>query len=197
MRHGETIWNQKRLLQGSTDINLNESGRELATRTAIQLSDVNFDIIFCSPLKRALETASIMKGDRNISIFTDNRIKELGFGFYEGLNVDDLLNDTACPFHHFFDNPDLYLAPSDGETLEQLISRGKSFMKDIIEPMENTYSRILIVAHGAMNKAILAYVKNLEVKDFWSGGLQANCGISIIQLNNNAYNVTCESTTFY
>jgi probable phosphoglycerate mutase len=42
----------------------------------------------------------------------------------------------------------------------------------------------LIVAHGAMNKAILTYVKKLEKKDFWSGTFQKNCAVTVIEIKD-------------
>ena len=53
IRHGETDWNTKRLLQGATDIPLNQNGIEVAQLTAEGLREVAFDLIFTSPLKRA------------------------------------------------------------------------------------------------------------------------------------------------
>lgn len=55
IRHGETIWNEKGLWQGITDVPLNEKGREQAKKLANSLERV--DAIYSSPLKRSLETA--------------------------------------------------------------------------------------------------------------------------------------------
>ena len=62
IRHGETDWNSVRKLQGQTDIRLNDYGIELAKLTAEGLKDVDFDLIYSSPLIRAVETAEIIKG---------------------------------------------------------------------------------------------------------------------------------------
>ena len=61
IRHGETEWNKECRLQGQTDIELNEYGRELAAITSEALKDIPFEIIFHSPLNRAEETARILK----------------------------------------------------------------------------------------------------------------------------------------
>ena len=50
VRHGETVWNEKRLLQGSEDIELNSKGRELAGITGRNLENIHFDKIYSSPL---------------------------------------------------------------------------------------------------------------------------------------------------
>ena len=89
IRHGETAWNKKFLLQGQTDIPLNENGRELAQVTARALQMVPFDLCITSPLLRAKETAQIILGSRKIPFLEDARIQEIGFGTYEGRRVRD------------------------------------------------------------------------------------------------------------
>ena len=46
VRHGETVWNKKKLLQGRTDIELSDKGRELARITGENLRDTHFDMVF-------------------------------------------------------------------------------------------------------------------------------------------------------
>lgn len=60
IRHGETDWNKEFKIQGSSDIELNEYGRELAFITREGLRHIPFDIAYTSPLKRAKETAEII-----------------------------------------------------------------------------------------------------------------------------------------
>ena len=57
VRHGETLWNREKRLQGREDIELSENGRKVARLTGEALMDTRIDKIFSSPLKRAYETA--------------------------------------------------------------------------------------------------------------------------------------------
>ena len=197
IRHGQTIWNASNLLQGSADIELNERGRALAGETGQNLEGIAFDKIYSSPLIRAYETACLIRGHRNIPIIRDERLKELNFGVNEGKNFKELLADTSDPFHYFFERPELYRAPEHGETFEHICERGAEFMKEIIEPQKSELERIMIVAHGAMNKAIMCHVKQHGIDQYWSGGLQRNCGVMIVKLDENGYQVLDESKTFY
>ena len=52
-----------------------------------KLKDIPFDLIYSSPLKRAFTTASLIKGERNIKIITDERLTELCFGEQEGIDI--------------------------------------------------------------------------------------------------------------
>ncbi|MDE6025866.1 MAG: histidine phosphatase family protein [Lachnospiraceae bacterium] len=197
VRHGQTLWNQGKRLQGSTDIELNDNGRDLAIKTGLALMDTTINVIYSSPLRRAYETASLIRGDRDIEIITDDRIKELSFGHFEGENFSELLKDDSLTFKYFFKKPHLYKPASDGETLEHLIERAGQFMMEVIEPLEKQYERVMIVAHGALNKAIMSYIKKHSIEYFWSGGLQENCNVIIVDYTNGVYNIIDETKLFY
>lgn len=197
VRHGETLWNKAKKLQGSVDIELNDYGRSLAIQTGEALSDTRIDVIYSSPLKRAYETACLIRGSRDIEIITDDRIKELSFGHFEGQCFSELLADDSLTFKYFFKKPELYEAADDAETLEHLILRATSFMQEVIEPLEKKCERVMIVAHGALNKAIMCYIKKHHTDMFWSGGLQQNCNVIIADYSDGKYTVIDETKLFY
>ena len=197
VRHGQTMWNKEKRLQGSVDIELNENGRELAIITGKNLSDTSIDIIYSSPLKRAYETATLIRGERNIDIITDDRLRELNFGSMEGECYEKLYEEKTHGFKYFFTEPQLYYPPEDGETLEHLIERASNFMTNIIEPLEDKYERVMVVAHGAMNKALMTHVKKHSLEHFWSGGLQKNCNVIILDYSHSKYQIIDETRTFY
>lgn len=197
VRHGETIWNEKKLLQGRTDIELNENGRKLAHITGESLMDTHFDKIYSSPLKRAYETATLIANGRDIPIIKNDLIRELSFGDWEGQNMSELLKDDTQKFKHFFKEPHLYRATTNGETLEELCDRAAIFMKTVVEPEARECSRIMIVAHGAINKAIMMHIKKHDLKYFWSGGLQKNCNVIIVDYTGSKYTIIDETKIFY
>lgn len=197
IRHGQTMWNKERKLQGSTDIMLNEEGIRLARLTGEGLKNVYFDKIYSSPLTRAYDTACYIRGDRNIPIVKDERIRELCFGNLEGKNLDEMAADKNSHFQHFFDEPHLYVPDENGETLESMIERGAAFLKEEIEAHEKEYQRVMIVAHGAMNRALLSHIKKNDIKDFWEGAVQRNCSVIIIKLENGRYEILEEGKVFY
>ena len=110
VRHGKTMWNEQGRLQGHVDIPLNEEGREAAIRLQSRLSDICFDAIYSSPLKRAHETAELICGSRKIPIITDDRLLEISFGDMEGIHCDDWF-DEKSPYRFFFTDPSRYQTP--------------------------------------------------------------------------------------
>lgn len=70
-RHGQTEWNLLKKVQGKADIELNEKGIQQAEETRDFLKNEKIDLILCSPLKRALQTAEIINQGRNIRMIID------------------------------------------------------------------------------------------------------------------------------
>ena len=95
-----------------TDIPLNQDGRNLARQAHDKYLDVHFDVCYCSPLVRAKETAEILLQDRNIPILYDERLKEMCFGIYEG--IENSFSIPDCPVNVLFHHPDEYLLPVEG-----------------------------------------------------------------------------------
>lgn len=193
IRHGETDWNKEKRLQGRSDIKLNEYGRELARITSEALKDVHFDCIYSSPLKRAYETATILKRDRNVEIVTDDRLLEISFGAMEGVPMKDRPKD----FQKFFTDPANYLAPEGGESYEELVARTGNFIEEIVVPNSCKWDRMLIVAHGALNKALMLNLNHDEIKNFWEGIFQRNCCVNIFEINGKDFKMLENGLIFY
>ena len=172
MRHGKTDWNVRHKLQGRTDIPLNLEGKELAEHAAKECSNIHFDVCYCSPLCRAKETAEIVLKGRNIPIIIDERLKEMGFGVFEGR--ENNFDEPGNPISVLFKNPESYCAVENGESLEALFARTGEFIHEVIEPAVQQGKDILIMGHGAMNSSIICQIKNIPVEQFWSAGIE-NC----------------------
>lgn len=172
MRHGKTDWNLKHKLQGKTDIPLNDMGIGMAKEACEKYKDVHFDVCYCSPLVRARETANLVLEGREVPIIIDERLAEMGFGIYEG--IENVFDKPECPVRELFFNPADYKAVGGAESLEELIARTKSFLDDIALPLVNEGKDVLIVGHGAMNSAIIGIIRHTPAQKFWAEGIE-NC----------------------
>lgn len=211
VRHGKTVWNQAGLIQGSSDVELLPEGIEMARQTGEGLKHVSFDAIYSSPLSRALDTAEMIKGERNIEILTDGRLTEMDFGVCEGkkympkTEADRLkkqANDksdsekSGLLLEGFWDSPDTYKPPEKGESFHQVCKRAADFIKHI-ESVYEEEQRILIVAHAAMNQAIFTQLEGLDVKDFWKYGKQLNCAVTIAERNSGKWSIRERNKIYY
>ena len=198
IRHGETEWNVKRRFQGRSDIPLNEEGRRLARITSDALKDVPFTRIYTSPLKRAYETAMIIKGERDIPVMVEPRIIEIGFGEYEGLCCGkENYNIPAPEFMNFFDKPEAYRPPRGAEGIEELKERTADFLQEIVHNKDMEQDTILVSTHGAALRGLLSDINHIDICDFWKGGVHKNCAVTTVDVRDGRAVIIEEGKTYY
>ena len=143
VRHGETDWNRAHRIQGSTDIPLNDLGREQAATSGALLARRQWDGIYASPLSRAYETASIIAGEIGLGApIAIPELVERNYGQAEGMTGHDI--DRLFP--------DGVEVPGR-ETREQVAARVIPAMHRLAaqHPGEN----LVVVAHGGVIRTVL------------------------------------------
>ena len=155
IRHGETDYNKDKRFQGHLNISLNQKGIVQAKIALDCSKSLKIDKIYCSPLKRAVETAKIINSFHNAQIIKDDRIKEINMGSLQGKSKDKLKKFELILA---YTNPERF----GGESHEEFCDRVKSFLDEIIDSNEN----ILIVSHGGVYRALYKIMNNLENMQF-------------------------------
>lgn len=196
MRHGETPWNKVRRIQGQSDIDLNEAGREAARLTRKALKDFYFDKAFTSPLSRARETGEIILEGRGIPLLEDERLMEANFGPYEGAHISELY-ERKEPILDFFDRPEQMDCIEGAETPAQVVERSRIFLEEFILPMEKKAESVILFTHGAFIHGMLTNMYKREVRDFWKGPKLKNCSISTAEVKDGQFRVLSEAEVFY
>lgn len=196
VRHGETDYNKTAMLQGWSDIPLNEYGIELAVKTAEGLKDIEFDEVFSSPFQRSYVTAEKIVGNRNLVIQTDDRLKEINLGPNEGDPYNEARTNENHPLHNFFRKPEDYIPVEGAESIDDVQKRALEFLHEKIFPLEGKCNNVLIVAHGALNRCILNSILAIHNKNFWKINLP-NCAVSILSLEKGKLKVIERSKTYY
>lgn len=137
VRHGETDWNAAGRMQGRTDIALNQNGRRQAHDAGTALSAGRWDLLFSSPLSRAVETAEII-GAR-LGLEPGGRLPELverGYGDAEGRSLAEL------------SGPRLEALLRTAEPEESVVARAVPALRTLAA--EHPEKRIVVVAHGTL-----------------------------------------------
>lgn len=174
VRHGQTEWNVLRKMQGSVDIPLNEKGIEQAKQTKENLEGVKFDMIFCSPLERAKQTAEVINSDRNLYIIFDDRLRERNYGEFEGTAKSSFnYND----FWAYTKN----LKYSKAENVQDFFKRIYGF----IDELKFNYpdKSILIVCHAGVVKAIECYANGMMKDEEIGPFLPDNASVQKYEIN--------------
>ena len=106
VRHCETDWNKQNRCQGISDISLNNDGLKQAEDLRFYFSDRNIDIMFTSPLKRAIETANIINTDKGLSIKYSEELREMDQGDFEGIPFNTLRDYYSSELKQWRENPE-------------------------------------------------------------------------------------------
>ena len=152
VRHGNTEWNVKRLLQGHSDSPLTNEGLEQAKNLAIEFRNIKFDRIFSSDLLRAKRTAEIIVLEHKIAVEATQLLRERSYGNLEGQpaaefeKVDAILDKLTDEERYTYKYKEL-------ETDEEIVTRFITFMREIA--ISNPNKNILIVTHGGSMRALL------------------------------------------
>ncbi|MBX5476940.1 MAG: alpha-ribazole phosphatase [Clostridia bacterium] len=160
VRHGETQSNREGRYQGSLDIPLNEEGREQARRLARRLAGVAFDAAYASDLKRAVETARILLDGRDIELRLDARLREMSYGRWEGLTVEEIQQRYPEEWEAYR-RDGVQTRVTGGESLEDVRRRVAAFADEVLQ---QAYRRVLVVSHGAALKTLLFTLAGLDLR---------------------------------
>ncbi|MFN7034736.1 MAG: histidine phosphatase family protein [Bellilinea sp.] len=158
VRHGQTDWNVEGRYQGQADMPLNEFGIKQAQDLAEKLRNVNFAAIYSSDLQRALSTAKILAGGREVSI--DPRLREINQGEWEGQLFDVIRQRYANFFENRLENP-LESRPPGGESLKEVAERVKSCVDEITS--HHPGERVLIVSHGLVIATLITASRGIPL----------------------------------
>jgi len=178
IRHGQTQWNVEGRYTGQSDIPLNEVGRAQARQVAEQLKENPPDVIYCSDLKRAKETASVISTQIKVQLHVDRRLREINQGVWEGMHFDEIKRRYADEFADRLANP-LEVAPPGGETIGQVQERVLAAVAEI--QRNNQDSHVAIVAHGLVLALIKAKFESYPITQVWAL-IPANAQAEVIYL---------------
>lgn len=144
VRHGETEWNKKGIIQGHKDSPLTQKGKITAKKQAKILKDKNIEIIYTSDLGRCVQTAGIINKKIEVKIIKTRQLRERNFGLLNGkpakeirkkLNLSD--SDEVAP---------------KGESFNQMKERVLDFIKLLTRKKQNN---VLLITHDGATSAIL------------------------------------------
>ena len=144
VRHGETIRNKLGLIQWQTEWDLTEKGIKDAEELRDIVDKLDIDVVISSPLKRAVDTASIITSDK-YPINIDDRIVERNWGMCEGAHIEEV--DTVKCWNFFINTDNNKI-----ERVQDLLARVSEFLEDIKVRYKD--KNVLVVTHSAVLRAI-------------------------------------------
>lgn len=165
-RHGETPWNAEGRYQGQVDIPLSPIGEGQARALGARLAEVQVDRAIASPLSRARRTAEMALGDARASMLQlDEGLAEIAHGEWEGLLASEIQARDPELMQAWRDAPQTVQMPG-GESLQQVMDRAWPAFARALDGLAAD-ATVLVVAHDAVNRALLCRVLGMPLSNFW------------------------------
>ena len=180
LRHGETDWNRQSRFQGQIDVPLNATGRQQAQQAAAFLRQTPMKRAYSSPMARPRETAElVLEHHAHVPLIPDQGLLEIGHGLWEGKLEEEIQARWPQLLATWKAAPHQVVMPGPGgETIQQVSQRAVAAMERIAQDLVDG-DTALVVAHDAVNKAILCHLLGLSPAHIWSVK-QGNGGVSVI-----------------
>jgi phosphoserine phosphatase len=168
VRHGETPWNREGRYQGRTDVPLSSEGESQVAALGARLVDVEIAIAIASPLSRARRTAEAILASRSVPLEIDPGLLEISHGAWEGSLAAEIERTDAALIDAWRRRPDRDLPAGPGaETLGDVEARAWPVLDRACSRLRGEETA-LIVAHDAVNRALLCRVLGLPLSRVWS-----------------------------
>lgn len=137
MRHGQTLFNVRRKIQGVCDSPLTKLGKKQCEKAGEYFKDIEIDHYYSSTSERASDTLEIVT-DYKVPYTRLKGIKEMNFGVFEG-ESEDLFTPN-------FDSNSEFFVPFGGESIEDVTKRMVNTCTEIME--KDDHEVVLAVSHG-------------------------------------------------
>ena len=160
VRHGQTEMNVQKLYFGKLDPPLNDLGISQAYQAKEKLLDIDYDIIYSSPLERAKQTAEICNYlDKDINY--NSKLEEINFGIFEGLTFKEISEKFPDEVKKMEENWKDYNYIT-GESPKEMFQRAISFLETLDYSKNN-----LIIAHWGIINCIISYFVSGSLDTYW------------------------------
>ncbi len=167
VRHGETLWNHEGRYQGRTDVPLSEAGQRQVQALGERLAHLSIAVAISSPLSRTMATARAILGTRLVPLETDEGLLEISHGQWEGQLASDIEISHAELFGTWRSRPERDVPAGPGaETLGDVEERAWPVLVRTCARL-GADDTALIVAHDAVNRALLCRVLGLPLSRVW------------------------------
>ena len=180
IRHGQTEQNNRKILTGRANYQLNETGLAQARGAGVWLRERNIhvDLVYASPLDRALDTAALAAPGVETRI--DERLIEMEFGPYEGMDLLHPAPEVKAFFSDFEHNP----PPEGMEPLHEITARLGALLEEL-KPLA-AEKNILLSTHAIAMKGALSWLTPPERGSYWSRYIET-CAIYRTEVKDGAY----------
>jgi broad specificity phosphatase PhoE len=167
VRHGRTPWNKNKIFRGTIDIPHDEVGEKEALLAGEWLQNETIQAAYASPLSRAMDTAKAIAQHHGVPVHELPGLIDINYGDWQGVPLTEVKVKYADLYRQWEAAPQTVRFPN-GETLDEVRTRALAAVDEVmgLHPGKT----ILLAAHRAVNKVLIAAFLGLDNSHFWRIG---------------------------
>ncbi|MCY8098400.1 histidine phosphatase family protein [Bacillus atrophaeus] len=139
-----------------------------------------------SPSLRAVQTAEIIIGDRDMTLIKKEDLYEMDIGSWDGKKLEDIARTDRNQLTQFLEHPELF-SPEEGESFYDVQNRVISFLSHIKNDHKN--QSILIISHTVALKLLMCHFKGQTIEDIWEPPEMKNASLSLVHIHNEEVSI--------
>ncbi len=163
IRHGATALSVEDRFAGATDVDLSDEGRAQVEHLARRLADDKIRAVYCSPMRRTVETASVVARPHGLTPFLRESLREIHHGRWEGMRrleveaqfPDEYVEWEADPFT---------FAPEGGESGLDVLSRALPVIREIV--LKHAGENVVVVSHKATIRLLISSLLGFDARGY-------------------------------
>ena len=163
VRHGATTLSAEDRFAGSTDVELSDHGRDQAARLGARLADDHLTAVYCSPMRRTLETAALISQPHGLVPVTRPGLREIDHGHWEGLTRQEVERQHGDEYARWEADP-FTVAPAGGECGIDVMARALPVLRAIVE--EHPGENVLVVSHKATIRLVISSLLGFDARGY-------------------------------
>jgi probable phosphoglycerate mutase len=183
IRHGETVWNLEKRIQGHLDSQLSKLGRQQTSALEQVFRSRKIDALYTSDLGRAVKTAAALERATGIQAIKKTCLRESNLGIMQGKTKDELSQDIPDEYDLFRERDPDYVIP-EGESLNMRHQRVVSCLNEIADNHQGQV--IAIVCHGGVLDSLFRYVNAIPLAAPRTFSI-FNASISTVTISNGRW----------
>ncbi|MFN8598059.1 MAG: histidine phosphatase family protein [Anaerolineae bacterium] len=163
IRHGATTLSAEDRFAGATDVELSDEGRWQAKSLAVRLSDDKISAVYCSPMKRTIETATIVGTPHGLTPVQRDGLREINHGRWESMRRGEVEAQFPEEYAAWEEDPFTYM-PMGGESGLNVMARALPVMREIA--LNHVGENVAVVSHKATIRLIISSLLGFDPRGY-------------------------------
>ncbi len=181
VRHGATSLTAEDRFAGSTEVALSNEGRRQIASLAERLKGESLDAVYASPLRRTMETASILAAPHGMQPVAEQALREIDYGHWEGLTRSEVETAFRKEYAIWEEDP-FTVAPIGGESGISVLNRALPVMRRIVE--QHRHRSVVVVSHKGTNRLLISSLLGFDARGYRDRLDQSPAALNILDFMN-------------